>query len=329
MEKVARICYNENGWTHPSGRKEKAVNPDSYEHLHGFGHEEWLFDFSKLIKGYHYGFIQPLNGYYHAGKTYDIHLFFYTKRTGKVYIGCIHNAECIDKRESDKVYSIYEKKKWLKEMTNQVLAVNAEPVSMEDIFNVRFRPSDVEVNLSNPKLISPDDPNTQGLYYKLMEKRSDFIFVDSHIRYSKKRKGVERKSEDIVKGGIYEKTEYNPLHNEIQNKVIDILKASGEFVSVIAEEDYVDIKAQKESGQIYFFEIKTDPAKMSIREALGQIIEYSDYPDNSRADKLIIISMMPLDAQDELYIQHLRNRYNIPLWYRCYSFATNTLGIEQ
>lgn len=61
MEKIARICYNDEGWLFPSGRKDKAVNKDSYEQKNGFGHEEWLLDFSKIIDGYHYGFLQPLS----------------------------------------------------------------------------------------------------------------------------------------------------------------------------------------------------------------------------------------------------------------------------
>ena len=100
MEKIALICYNDEGWLFPSGRKDKAVNKDSYEQKNGFGHEEWLLDFSKIIDGYHYGFLQPLNGYHHAGNVYDIHLFFYTQSTGKAYIGCIKNAECIDEEEA-------------------------------------------------------------------------------------------------------------------------------------------------------------------------------------------------------------------------------------
>lgn len=41
MEKISRICYNNEGWLFPSGRKDKAVNKDSYERKNGFGHEEW------------------------------------------------------------------------------------------------------------------------------------------------------------------------------------------------------------------------------------------------------------------------------------------------
>lgn len=33
----------------------------SYEVTPGFGHEEWIFDFTKLIDGYKYSFLQALN----------------------------------------------------------------------------------------------------------------------------------------------------------------------------------------------------------------------------------------------------------------------------
>lgn len=62
-KKIARICWNTNGWTCPSGQIGKSKNKDSYEYKYGFGHEEWLFDIAKTIKGYHYGHIQAVASY--------------------------------------------------------------------------------------------------------------------------------------------------------------------------------------------------------------------------------------------------------------------------
>ena len=341
MEKIARICYNDEGWLFPSGRKDKAVNKNSYEQKNGFGHEEWLLDFDKIIDGYHYGFLQPLNGYHHAGNTYDIHLFFYTPNTGKVYIGCIRNAECIDEDEAKRVLGIYQKKKWYDEMLTSVAKIPADSNLLKkeghNIFNVRFKVKDFVDNTSNPKHISENDPSTRGLYYKLMDKRSDFVFDDSfgaisHVtKRSKKRerKSVGSKSEKTVHGGIYERVSYNPIHNKVQNRIQELLLSSKEYKVVIEEKNFVDLTATHKSGEIHYFEIKTNTARLSIREALGQILEYSDYPDDSRASKLIIVSVKPLDESDRKYMKHLRVRYHIPVWYRHYSLDTNTLGEEQ
>ena len=54
-----RICWNENGWRYPSG----STSTDAgYAGKMGFGHEEWLFNFSWTADdGCHYAFLQPVS----------------------------------------------------------------------------------------------------------------------------------------------------------------------------------------------------------------------------------------------------------------------------
>lgn len=56
----ARICWNEFSWQYPSGEAGKSSFRGAYERMYGYGNEEWLFDFSKLIDGCHYGFLEPV-----------------------------------------------------------------------------------------------------------------------------------------------------------------------------------------------------------------------------------------------------------------------------
>lgn len=60
-EKIARICWNIQSWKKPSGPLGKSKDTNSFEVNPGFGHEEWIFDFEKLIDGYKYSFLEPLN----------------------------------------------------------------------------------------------------------------------------------------------------------------------------------------------------------------------------------------------------------------------------
>lgn len=284
-------------------------------------------DFSKIIDGYHYGyhygFLQPLNGYHHAGNVYDIHLFFYTQST----IGCIKNAECIDEEEAKRALDYYKKEKWYDEMLTTIENVPANPDLLREeghnIFNVRFKPKDFIDCTSNPKHISQDDHSTRGLYYKLMDKRGDFVFDDAFgaiSQVTKRSKGrgrraVEAKSELAVNGGVYERTSYNPIHNKVQNSIRKLLLASKDYTEVVEEKNYVDLTATHKSGEIHFFEVRTNTARLSIREALGQILEYSDYPDETRASKLVIVSVKALDESDRKYIKNLREKYDIPVGY--------------
>ena len=56
---LCRVCWNENGWRYPSG---STSSDGGYAGKNGFGHEEWLFNFSWIADdGFHYGFLQPVN----------------------------------------------------------------------------------------------------------------------------------------------------------------------------------------------------------------------------------------------------------------------------
>jgi len=75
-KRVARLAWNDFGWVMPSGPFGKSEHKDSHEAKHGYGHEEWLFDTSKLIKGFHYGFLEPIRKEQdaYADKIYDVWL---------------------------------------------------------------------------------------------------------------------------------------------------------------------------------------------------------------------------------------------------------------
>ena len=343
-EKIARICYNENAWSRPSGAHGKGTLKDSYEYKYKFGHEEWLLDDERYLKGYHYSYLQALSGFIYAGKTFDIHLYVYSKTHGKLYLGVIRNVVCIDKRESDWAFDQYDKRGWLSQMENDVKAIQGDYKQLRDsdypLFNIKFKREDVFVNLSNPRIISQNDPNTRAKYYKLYDKKGEFVFSDTpDTRNTLKTKSEKNSPSHTVKRGAtdaksekrvvfntdFRKTSYDPRHNKMQNSIRDILAESGKYVSIDMEVNYVDITATTESGDVHFYEIKTSPAKASIREALGQIMEYAFYPTGKKADKLFIIAPSQADDLDKQYIQTLRKVFNIPVWFQYYSIPEKKL----
>ena len=92
----------------------------------------------------------------------------------------------------------------------------------------------------------------------------------------------------------------------------------------------VDVKGKfKATDEWHYFEIKTCSAKQSIREAFGQIMEYSHYDHlSTRATKLYIVGPEKPDEKDAAYIKKLRDMYHLPLWFRWYSFEDNKLHDE-
>lgn len=328
MEKIARICWNTHDWKRPSGIEGKSRSDKSYENAMGYGHEEWLLDDSKIMPdGYHYGFLQPLNvkSGKHVGKTYDIHLFTISPQKEKIYIGCLHNAIGVSAEESKKVYSYYKKCGWISEMKEDIKFARGvvKDISPDWFFNVKFKFSDASINYSNQPIIKSD---TLGHRYNLMDKSGDFEFeldeegnietLDTSIIYRTNNAG-----EVLI----------DPLHKRIQNAVCKILQ--NDYVHLYLEKESekgskqkIDMKGiLKDSTEWHYFEIKTYSAKKCIREALGQILEYACYPSTLRAKKLFIIGPEKPDEKDHAYLEMLRNKYNLPVWFRWYSFEENKL----
>ena len=327
IEKIARICWNTNGWMRPSGKDGKSSSDGSYENDLGFGHEEWLLDRSRIVDGYHYGFLQPMNtkSGKHQNATYDIHLFTISPRKEKVYIGCLHNACGVTNDEAINVFRYYKEHGWLDEMKQDILNVGVTPKDLEpSMFNVKFKFSDVKINLSNSPIIEPE---SIGHRYNLMDKKGDFHFL----------KDEEGEIIYLDTSTIFRTTSagtivIDPVHKKIQNAVYDILK--DQYAHLYLEDEQnkgvqrVDIKGVLKDSpkEWHYFEVKTSSARHSIREALGQILEYNHYPSTTRAKKMFIIGPERPDEYDIQYLRHLREVYKIPLWFRWYSFEDNKLS---
>ena len=82
------------------------------------------------------------------------------------------------------------------------------------------------------------------------------------------------------------------------------------------------------TGERHYFEVKTFNAKRSIREALGQILEYAHFPQKNNADKLYIVGLEKPTAKDKEYMEFLRSTYNIPIRYRWFDEKRHILSEE-
>lgn len=129
-KRVCRITWNQDfGWIRPSGPYGKSKDVESHEFINGFGHEEWLFDTGKLIEGYHYGFLQPINAHpkTYEGRIFDIWLYTIDGVSGKRYwIGEIKNLIVINNDEAVNITDSYRTRGWLNEMLQQLDSVKAD-----------------------------------------------------------------------------------------------------------------------------------------------------------------------------------------------------------
>ncbi len=194
-----------------------------------------------------------------------------------------------------------------------------------DIFtNVRFKFKDV-FKPDELEQLSEKDINITTSRFKLLPKKIDFQIeteqqedeTEGSLKNTEKRKR-------IYKG----ENEFDPYHDKMQNAICEVLRNlyKDEYKKVLIERDRIDIKAKTHKDKWHYFEIKTDSPKLSIRKAIGQIMEYAYWPDLERAEKLIIISNEEPDLETQKYLEHIREMFSIPISYRFFNSDTNILS---
>ena len=325
-KKLARIVYNENGWTRPSGRVGKSTNPDTHEGKFGFGYEEWLFDFGKLIDGYHYAFLEGIHGNMnkHQGHKYDISLF--TKQEGFVnnlWIGEIKGVEVLTEKQAIETFEHYKAEKWIKIMSNDFdgagLDGNKITSSFDSsIFNIRFKPQNAHL-LEEPIEVQRGDKSVPGYRYTFTDFRTlPNAFADDKafkMNETSARKTLKSRTKGTSRSFDFEIT---LLHNEISLSLEKHLRKVGHTVCTENETGFqtrIDIATDKGSERT-FFEIKTSSnVKQCIRYAVGQLLEYSYFPDRSLATRLIVVGIGSPTQNDKTYIENIRNTLKLPLYY--------------
>ncbi|MCI0549777.1 MAG: hypothetical protein L0287_02350, partial [Anaerolineae bacterium] len=97
--------------------------------------------------------------------------------------------------------------------------------------------------------------------------------------------------------------------------------------SVGYENQFVDLVVRA-NGRTIYYEIKTESTvKKCVRLAIGQLLEYAHFPNEHRADKLVIGESFPT-KDDIQYLEFLRRAYSLPVYYQQYQVSSNTLSQE-
>lgn len=159
------------------------------------------------------------------------------------------------------------------------------------------------------------------------------IFQDNNYIYKDNIVTINEEIVDIVPnicGEILVESQSNLRelkHNELQNALIKYLMENNDYENIEKEKNHVDISAVS-NGKKIFFELKTDSVKSSIRQAIGQLLEYNNYPDTNNADKLIVVTKFKATEDDKKYLKFIRERYDIPIYYQMFDMENNILSEE-
>jgi hypothetical protein len=80
-------------------------------------------------------------------------------------------------------------------------------------------------------------------------------------------------------------------------------------------------------GESYtYYELKTGlSAQKCIREAIGQLMEYSFWAGSQRADKLVVVGEPSYDAEAKAYVKKLRKDFSLPIEYQQFDMKSGRL----
>jgi hypothetical protein len=177
--------------------------------------------------------------------------------------------------------------------------------------------------LDTPLEFSRHDPAIKATYYVLLNKereprllseRKQFIFRHGHRRKKNAAKaGYEAHSSNV-----------DLVQNRMQTLIYRQLakKYGKENVGTEVDSGYgslIDIVVKESNTNFTFYEIKTSySVRLCIREALAQLLEYAYYPKRHNASKLVVISPNAVTKESRSYLEHLRHRFGIPVYYQRY-----------
>jgi hypothetical protein len=323
LVRFCRICFNSNGWRRPTHSADETGV--SYYSKNRFGYEEWLFNYEWCLDGYKYGFLQPFHRHPKSFEGQTLSVVLYTKFAGRAFLAATIDSVFIPRaNELKKVFRQMKAKKWIEQMRQDVRAIggNVDALNHDNpdwTINVRFRPEDVTIHDPMPEFSQNSKPSSAPRYIAL---RPDGIELPKPATPNRR---FAANDTSYLRAG-QQATIVDPAHLRLQSRLYESLcQKHGEF-AVEREKDFVDLQVTVDN-QITFFEIKTDTsAKRCTRNALGQLFEYATFPDVVKARQWVVVGDAPAMPHDIKYLQHLRQHFQIPIFYAKFDWETGTLS---
>ncbi|WP_300565461.1 hypothetical protein [Flavobacterium sp.] len=332
--KICRITWNTNGWIKPSGLSGKSNYP-SFEKENGFGHEEWIFDGDKVIDGYKYGFLEPINKYRskYEGNLFD--LLLYTRDSDlnqSFWVTTLKDVEVINSEESGKILSHYKNEGWYDDMKSDLYNLSLDSKQLdtwieeggsEQLFNVKFKASQINEIPSDLILVSDisEIPSNRYTLMNLKNEMYEKIIDDMNTCFSfdsgSEEANLGNKSKRFGNKG---EIELELKHNILQTKFLKYLQQKFGKKAVKREckaygSSRIDITRKTDTGFV-FYEIKTfNSLRSSIREGLGQLLEYCLYPNVKEAESIVLVSHVEPSKELKEYLSHIKKFINLPFSY--------------
>ncbi len=342
-----RMCWNTRGWEFPSG----STSDSGYPGKNGFGHEEWNFQLKDAFNGFIYGYLyyrpsketlKKSNNYFKIG--------FWTVNPNnkeKLLVGIYNKASYVeDDGEYKNLDAFFNKSGIYERRIEELITANPQlglKRAKDEVYNsirkkwLNFKCPidqviffDVSENLILPEIIN-------GKY--LSNRYTKPLFINSIDNLLKDSKTKNQKTEKIklplVEDGYYREVSENlkyvtKTHNIFSNRLREWLSQNS-YSNISQENDRVDIECIDSESRFCRIEIKITHGvgtTRSIREALGQLLEYNHYGYRNKADIWVIVLDKIPSKTDLKFLKIIKAKYKMPLeigWFENNSFIFNKL----
>ena len=262
----------------------------------------------------------------------------------RYWLGEIFNVEVLNEEEAEEILSIYRKNGWFKEMEDQIKFSGAHEGGFSNykgikLFNIRYKPGDLKLN--DPYFEFPKDhPITGQTRYSFTHFKDDFAVnnkdASDFVFLPPIHKETDEDKDDVKTSSYFRESkaiEITYLHKEISKGLTEKLRDIYGFENVTPEHsagygaNRIDIVVNNKSNLI-FYEIKTySSIRTSIREALGQIMEYAFWANKNKAKELIVVTQPFIELNEvKTYFENIRNKFGIPIYYQSFDIESNVLS---
>lgn len=319
---LQRVCWNTRGWILPSGSTFENAFPGE----EGYAHEEWNFQLEDQVDGYifPYTYSSPdPNKIGGLDAPFKVVLFTQQPVSNRwLIVGVYHDARLMDEADYAKVLPAFEQRGIFKRRASELQSVadqfNSKNALKEvkDAFKkkyvkIKVEASSVEIFATPREIKKPSN-----------HRFTTFTYIDE-VPSEAQRVPAEH-NEPLLEDGYPRETGAAlhyiiPRHNKLSNALATHLRELGAIVR--QESGNVDLEFELR-GQTYLAELKVtlySTIRHSIREAVGQLLEYNLYPGRQRKDRWLIVLDKEPSGTDQQYIAILRDSLALPIFIGWYS----------
>lgn len=320
---VQRVCWNTRGWRLPAGSTDEKGFPGEK----GFGHEEWNFQLEDAVDGWLYGYTYTRPS---ISQGEPFRLYFYAihpTTKDRLLVGCYKHARLINDPEYKKLLQRFRSagilERRAQELQRVVPHMSRAAAFKEVESSLKESWLKVKCPVESVQLVEPPCKLPLKVGERTLSHRfRTFTYVEESELFANLPQESEQRDRilrvDLAEDGYFRESRENlreiiPRHNALSNSFCRWLEARG--VAPKQEQQDVDVEFYH-VGQSYRVELKVTYAagiRHSLREAIGQLLEYNLYPGREMHDNWIVVLDCKPDLQSIEYIAALREEFGLPL----------------